>query len=614
MRRRNRNPSHCVEAVCLPKGAAADRQAVNDGPSAGGLGSRPVDDFHPPRVRGAERFSLRRRRTASLPLPSRRRAQSLVLTTSLLAFAGSILTAVTTAPAPAVAAEREPQEPLGRFSDLQPQDWAYQALMSLRQRYGCVAGVPGGRFNGGRPIGRYEAAALLLACLDRVETITDELQRLVTEFGPELARLRARVDGLEARAISLEALGFSTTTRLGGQVTFVVGGNAFGGSNRPLRQAFQSLEGGTTFTYDVHLDFDTSFSGKDLLRTRLRAGNFATSAFGNGVLPNEMEIAFEQDCGLPSDCGDVVAIDRLFYQFPLGSALTATVGGRVRQDDMLGLLPSLYPAETILDVLTYAGAPGTYNSNLGAGGGLTFRSGNVSLTAQYISANADAATTALVPGCRIDAEVSPSCGGGIGNPTSAQTATLQLGYAADQFGLALAYTYTSRFFGDLYGGDATQLASVLALLTNTNSFALSGYWQPAAGGWIPSISTGWGINTGTGNPLIPGLSGVQTQSWYVGIQWDDVLIPGNTLGMAVGQPTFVTHLPGTLTLPDGLQVGPGANDGSYVWEAWYRLQISDQISVTPAVFYLSAPLGQLQKGDGRSFNNLGALIKTSFRF
>ncbi|MFM7394159.1 MAG: hypothetical protein ACKO22_07315 [Cyanobium sp.] len=41
---------------------------------------------------------------------------------------------------------------------------------------------------------------------------------------------------------------------------------------------------------------------------------------------------------------------------------------------------------------------------------------------------------------------------------------------------------------------------------------------------------------------------------------------------------------------------------------------SDQISVTPAIFYLSAPLGQLQKGEGRSFDNVGALIKTSFRF
>jgi hypothetical protein len=127
-------------------------------------------------------------------------------------------------PAPAGAAEQEPREALGRFSDLQPQDWAYQALMDLQQRYGCVAGVPGGAFAGQRSISRFEAAALLLACLDRVEALTDEVQKLLNELQPELARLRARVDGLEARTLSLEARGFSTTTRLGGQVTFVVGG------------------------------------------------------------------------------------------------------------------------------------------------------------------------------------------------------------------------------------------------------------------------------------------------------------------------------------------------------------------------------------------------------
>jgi hypothetical protein len=98
--------------------------------------------------------------------------------------------------APAGAAEQEPLEALSRFSDLQPQDWAYQALMDLQQRYGCVAGVPGGAFAGQRSISRFEAAALLLACLDRVEALTDEVQRLLNDLQPELARLRARVDGL----------------------------------------------------------------------------------------------------------------------------------------------------------------------------------------------------------------------------------------------------------------------------------------------------------------------------------------------------------------------------------------------------------------------------------
>jgi hypothetical protein len=62
-------------------------------------------------------------------------------------------------------------------SDLRPTDWAYQALSNLIERYGCVAGYPDGTFKGGRAMTRFEAAALLNACLDRVTEVTDELKR-----------------------------------------------------------------------------------------------------------------------------------------------------------------------------------------------------------------------------------------------------------------------------------------------------------------------------------------------------------------------------------------------------------------------------------------------------
>ena len=52
-----------------------------------------------------------------------------------------------------------------QFSDVQPTDWAYSALSNLVERYGCVAGYPNGTFRGGRAMTRYEAAALLNACL-----------------------------------------------------------------------------------------------------------------------------------------------------------------------------------------------------------------------------------------------------------------------------------------------------------------------------------------------------------------------------------------------------------------------------------------------------------------
>ena len=93
------------------------------------------------------------------------------------------------------------------------------------ERYGCVAVYPNGSFGGNQAISRYEAAALLNACLDRVTEVTDTLKRLTQEFAHELAVLRGRVDALNAKVGVLEALQFSTTTKLSGLAVFVVGVN-----------------------------------------------------------------------------------------------------------------------------------------------------------------------------------------------------------------------------------------------------------------------------------------------------------------------------------------------------------------------------------------------------
>ena len=534
---------------------------------------------------------------------------------------------------------------INQFSDVRPTDWAYQALSNLIERYGCVAGYPDGTYRGGKAMTRYEAAALLNACLDRISEVTDELKRLMKEFEKELAVLRGRVDGLEAKVGELEANQFSTTTKLKGIATFVMGANSYGGDARVPssrldgrgRKAaslnnvnsidlddyrgkkFSSLagevQGATAFNYDVRLIFDTSFTGKDLLRTTLRAGNFGDSPFGQPLVGlNALEVGFEEDCGTGADCGDVVAVNRLFYQFPLGSNFTATIGGRVRQDDMLAFWPSAYPADTVLDLFTYAGAPGTYNLNLGAGGGLWWKSGNWSVSANYVSSNADNGRTVSTPdGCQ--PELNTCIGGGIGNPTSAQTGTFQIGYAGTNFGLAAAYNYTSDFQGALYRGNATPLAAYFSRLDGTDSVGLSGYWQPSRSGWFPSISVGWGLNnTSTEDDSARRFGRVQSQSWYVGLQWADAFVKGNALGMAVGQATFVTSIDNSAVTEDGLYVSNSTNDGNYAWEWWYKFQVTDNISVTPALYYLSAPLGQLQKRDGDSFNNFGGIVKTTFKF
>jgi hypothetical protein len=501
---------------------------------------------------------------------------------------------------------------ISQFSDVQPSDWAFQALSNLIERYGCVAGYPDGTYRGGKAMSRYEAAALLNACLDRITEVTDELKRLLKEFEQELAVLRGRVDGLEAKVGELEANQFSTTTKLSGLATFVVGANTFSGSaintgsntvNRApnavtgLPRAAVSLPNATTFNYDVQLTFDTSFSGKDLLRTNLRAGNFGDSVFGgepHSLGLAQLEVAFEEDCG-DGDCGDVVAIDKLFYQFPIGSQFTATLGARVGQEDMLALWPSVYPSDTVLNVFTVNGAPGAYSKNLGTGAGLWWQAHGLSLSANYVAANGDSGNPSVDAG---------DGGGGIGNRFSGSTGTVQLAYQQEQWGLAAIWTLVQPET-QFVPGTTPFIHSAIdhTLDALTNAYGLSGYWQPLQSGWLPSVSLGWGINTTSYSSDQPAGTLRTSQSWMVGLQWTDAMIKGNDFGFAVGQPVFATSLSDDIT----------PNDGNFVWEWWYKIQVTDNISVTPALIYLSRPFGQVTP-EGESFSQFGGLVKTSFKF
>ena len=454
-------------------------------------------------------------------------------------------------------ASEEQVTSISQFSDVRPTDWAYQALSNLIERYGCVAGYPDGTYKGQRAMTRFEAAALLNACLDRVTEVTDELKRLMAEFEKELAVLKGRVDGLEAKVGELEANQFSTTTKLKGIATMVLGGAGNTGFGDDV-----------TMNYDVRLNFDTSFTGKDLLRTTLRAGNFANSVFGNGN--TTLEVAFQEDAGFQSRGVDVVGINRLFYQFPVGENFTATVGAKVRQDDMLAIWPSAYPADTVLDLFTYAGARGTYSLNLGAGVGIWYKKDGFSISANYVS-NEGAAENSTI---------------GVGEDLSA---TVQFGYSGENWGVAAAYTYlnfgTYTGFG---GGDA-------------NNLGLSAYWAPVSASWAPSISAGFGFGD-SGNPFAN--ANEDTWSWMVGLQWADAFMQGNALGMALGSAGSATRGKCAQTVcTGGIWLDNGQDTLAY--ELWYKFQVTDNISVTPAFFWV--------QNEGAD-DTYGGLVKTTFKF
>ena len=508
---------------------------------------------------------------------------------------------------------------VNQFADVRPTDWAYQALSDLIERYGCVAGYPDGTFRGSKSMTRYEAAALLNACLDRVTEVTDELKRLMKEFEAELAVLRGRVDGLEARIGEMEATQFSTTTKLQGQATFVLGavnasGNrngvgVFGGvagpngnlNGRNAAKNYDRQFGATTFNYDYRLNFITSFSGKDQLYARLRTGNFNNAFNGNGVNLTALDIASngfgQNNCTGNRDCSDVIGIDRLYYRFPVGSQLEFLVGSKARNTEFLGVTPSVYgtgQGDKILDYFTLFGAPGVYNKATGSMAGMIWKTpyklgpGKFSFTTSYVSPVADAGSVNADNNNFACSSAFNTTEGGIGNDCSRASWLLQLGYAAKGWGLSAGYRYGQA--GSSWRRGTNFVAQNAFWLTNgtSSNFALNGYWQPKRAGLMPSISAGWGISTLNDNSngpiankptgqknftyeyLTPYVS--ESQSWFVGLQWADVFLRGNAFGMAFGQPTFAKSLTVGANSINPNTKDPYtrySNDGNYAWEWWY---------------------------------------------
>ncbi|NES66134.1 MAG: iron uptake porin [Okeania sp. SIO2D1] len=221
---------------------------------------------------------------------------------------------------------------VSQLSDVQPTDWAFQALQSLVERYGCIVGYPDGSYRGNRPVTRYEFAAGLNACLDRIteliaastaDLVTKDdlavLQRLQEDFAVELAEIQGRIDALEARTTELEANQFSTTTKLGGEIVFAIS-NVFGEE----KAGGGSLEDNTVLNNRVSLNFNTSFTGRDLFRTRLDA--LDTVAYGVPITGTNMtRLAFQRNTN------NTVDIGKLFYRFPVGKKFRVhvdAIGGR----------------------------------------------------------------------------------------------------------------------------------------------------------------------------------------------------------------------------------------------------------------------------------------------
>ena len=270
---------------------------------------------------------------------------------AVLAVSGNAVAAETVESANTISADVVVAEPIqlaqvtnvSELSDVQPGDWAFTALQRLVEEYGCLEGYPDRTYRGNRALTRYEFAAGLNACLDVVIQLIgtdglEEVRRLQEEFAAELATIRGRVDTLETDVAELEANQFSTTTKLRGvfdaHLVIPFGDGEFDGNeligtdtdDDGVNDTFED-EADATFEYRASLNFDTSFTGADRLRMRLRAGD------NDGSLANSFSGLASAGSG---GANDNVKLDDVYYSFPVGNRISAIIAANsVVTDDFV---------------------------------------------------------------------------------------------------------------------------------------------------------------------------------------------------------------------------------------------------------------------------------------
>ena len=96
------------------------------------------------------------------------------------------------------------------FSDVSPDDWAYQAVSDLSDQ-GVVEGYPDGTFKGERNMTRYELAQVIARLMAREDRLNAEqkatLDKLAGEYADELANLGVRVSNLEKKVGNISWFG-----------------------------------------------------------------------------------------------------------------------------------------------------------------------------------------------------------------------------------------------------------------------------------------------------------------------------------------------------------------------------------------------------------------------
>lgn len=492
---------------------------------------------------------------------------------------------------------------VSQLEDVESTDWAFQALQSLVERYGCIAGYPNATYQGNRSISRYEFAAGINACLSRINELIatasndlvrkedlGKLQKLQEQFAAELTTLQGRVDSLEARTSEIAAQQFSSTTKLTGLlITGVQGRSHNRGDVNPRDGNKDTDDAGTNINMIslAQLSLKSQLTPRSYLVTSFLYGIGSTSPrFTNSVSRNDVLLSYEY----PTD--NKLIINNLRYHWLLTDNLAVMFGTEGISMVSAFRGPNRVESAATGALSLFAQRNPILNIGFGdAGVAIDWQlAKRISLQAVYSSYQANAAKPGFIDG----------------NTTTGVQLLLT---PSDNLDLSLYYVNNYSPNGCLLTFVGDECLTVNSQPLQTNAVGTTVTWQIS-----PRVTLGaWGGYT---NSHIPGSSGhVETTNYMVFMNFPDLFAEGNLGGIYIGQPPKIisSNLANGNNVPDAISSGRGLAGGqpgtTTQIEAFYRFQVNDNISITPGIIHILEP-GHTPDNDPVTIG----ILRTSFFF
>ena len=428
-----------------------------------------------------------------------------------------------------------------------------------------------------------------------------------TSFSDQAIEEIVSTDQLDLENNDFEAGGFSDTTVLSGKSIFAIGG---------LENESGDLSEVIDFNYTYQMNLNTSFSGDDNLYVRLKSGNttknvdpFGTSADGSYLSSTNTN-------------GDVLKVDKIWYQFPVGENNTFWIGPRIENYYMHGASPSIYSPTlkqfklggngAAYGASTDSGVGWAYNaengfsisSNIVSKGGLesavpavtqttaTVRITDAAVAGADPAANDNAAAKATkIAAQTVDAIVTedavvtaaiPASPKGFLTGEAATNWSTQVAYTTDRYHVSALVALKYNDWEDSYYSTTAGKART----DGSTNYGLRAYWRPEdSGSVVPEVSVGYDTSTIQDQDA-------NTDAYFVGLTWKDTFQASDKIGVAFGRP----------------QTSSAEAEDPFTWEAYYSFKPNDSMEIRPTVFGYESARGIADR------DYTGVVLETTFKF